>query len=161
MLFQPLFKRSPFMRTLLVVIIASVCILATTFTLAADPVQRSEVEVVEGLNKSELTIAESEAQDLLRDLTIQRNAEIETEMTTSRLAVEQLQEQLADTSSPSEQLALHRATEATKVASEIAVMNIQARYADLAGKPELATQMREEADRMEQIATDRNQAYRQ
>jgi len=103
----------------------------------------------------ELTIAEREAMDLLRDLTIQRNGEIETELATGRLKVEELQARLAATNSPGEQLAIQRAVEAAKLDSQIAILRIQARYADLAGKPELATEIREQVQQFEQIAADR------
>jgi len=145
-------------------LIAPACLLAAGFALAAapaaDPTPQAEVKSVEGPIVPELTVAEIEAQDLLRDLTIQRNTEIETALVTVRMTVEQLQARLAATASPSEQLALQRATENAKTASQIEVMRIQARYADLAGKPERATQMREEAMQMEQVAADRNQAVR-
>ena len=159
-----LYRRTVLVRPLFF-FCASVCLMVAIPTQAETPTsaaaQKPQVETAEEMNVPELTVAEREARELLRDLTIQRNSEIEIAVAAVHLQVEQLQVRLATTASPSEKIALQRATEAAKTASQVEVLKIQARYADLAGNPVLATKMREEAGQMEQLAADRNQAYRQ
>jgi hypothetical protein len=130
--------------SLLVSLLASLGLAATV--LAADPVVEATPPTIQ---------AEREMEDLLRDLTIQRNAEIGTELAAVRLEVEELQVRLAATQSPSEQLALQRAIEAAKNDNQITVLRIQARYADLAGRPDVATEIREQIAQLEQAAADR------
>lgn len=129
--------------------------------LAADPVTDApptvQAQAVQTGEAPEPTIAGREAMDLLRDLTIQRNGEIETELATARLKVDALQARLAATDSPSGRLAIQRAVESAKNDSQVTILRIQARYADLAGNPELATEMREQAQQLEQVAADRFQ----
>jgi hypothetical protein len=130
--------------SLLVSLLASLGLAATV--LAADPVVEATPPTIQ---------AEREMEDLLRDLTIQRNAEIGTELAAVRLEVEELQVRLAATQSPSEQLALQRAIEAAKNDNQITVLRIQARYADLAGRPDVATEIREQIAQLEQAAAER------
>lgn len=86
--------------------------------------------------------AELERAALLRDLRIQRNAEIETVLTAEQLRIEELQDQFTASKSPSEQLTLQRAIAEAKHAMQIDLLDIQARYADLAGESDRAAEIR-------------------
>jgi len=132
------------MRRPLLLLFLLTSLATATVALAAEPAEPAEP-----------TIAERELQDLLRDLTIQRNAEIGTELAAVRLEVEELQARLAASASPTEQLALQRAVEAAKNDNQVAVLRIQARYADLPGRPEIATEIRAQAAQLERAAAER------
>jgi len=130
------------------ILVVTVCLALTGITLAADPESQGEDPVAKPRSLVSLTEEQAAKLDPM-------NREIRQVLLTEREEVDRLTASLTDVTDDVEAIAIQRRIGAVKQQAEIDVMEVQARYAEIAGNTEQAEAIREAVTGMkEKLAKD-------